>query len=318
MSERADAPVTPSNPPGSQPTERNTRMTRSNRPARIATAGGLALTMVGGAVAGAIWLTPSAEAGERASAALEPATALAGYSVTTSSNQVGVGDSVTLTVATTSTQDLYAYDLDITFDPSVLSYDEGSAASNLTGSTYDAAGVGEVHVVHSKLGSSPATTGDAQLATLSFTALAAGATNLVAAEIVLVDSTTARTTVDDVGTTPVTVRAASTPAPTQAPTATPAPTSLATVSPKVGKAVAGKPVKVKLTVASASGSAATAGRVKILYAGKMVKRAKPVRNGKVVVYLPPKPRGSYRLVTVFIPDHGSGRVRTDVRVAVRG
>lgn len=106
---------------------------------------------------------------------------VAPYVVTASPSAVKIGDTVEVTVDTTGETDLYAYDLDLGFDPSVLRYVEGSASTSISGATYVKAGSpGDLHVVHTKLGTSPATTGQASLVTLKFKAIKDGTTSVSA------------------------------------------------------------------------------------------------------------------------------------------
>ncbi|MET3962747.1 Asp-tRNA(Asn)/Glu-tRNA(Gln) amidotransferase A subunit family amidase [Marmoricola sp. OAE513] len=103
------------------------------------------------------------------------------YTVTVDDNDVKIGDTVEITVATTGATDLYAYDLDLGFDASKLSYVAGSATTDISGATYvDETGSGDLHVVHTKLGTSPATTGQATLVKLKFKAKKDGTATVTA------------------------------------------------------------------------------------------------------------------------------------------
>ncbi len=126
-----------------------------------------------GLVAGALAMSP---------AQAESAT----FAVTTSSPKVGVGQQVTVTVAATSVQDVYAYDLDLDYDESALAYVEGSATTDVSGSTYAEVQDGDLSVLHTKLGTSPAASGDVTLVTATFTALKSGPTSVSVPSLELV------------------------------------------------------------------------------------------------------------------------------------
>lgn len=127
-----------------------------------------------------------------------------GYTVTVSDAEVEIGDEVTVTVAADAASDLYTYALDLGFDPEVLEYD-GATASDAMPYSDIAAGEGSVAVVGSELGSSPATSGATTLATLTFTAIAEGSTDVTASALETVASDLTAATVADVGATTVSV-----------------------------------------------------------------------------------------------------------------
>lgn len=121
-----------------------------------------ALGLVSGALlAGALAMTPAQ--------AEEPS-----FAVTTSDDSVAVGDEVTVTVAARNVQDVFAYELALDFDPAVLSYVADSASTDVTGSTYASVRGGDLVVLHTKLGTSPAAAGSVDLVTATFTARKAG------------------------------------------------------------------------------------------------------------------------------------------------
>ncbi len=150
--------------------------------------------------------------------AASPARAeVATYAVTTSASTVGIGDQVTVTVAADGAQDLYAYRFALAFDPTLFAYVADSATTDVTGPTYATAADGDLTVLHTKLGSSPAASGDVTLVTATFTALKAGTAEFDAPKIEVVGTDNDTTSVDEVAAASVTVDR------TAAPTATVAP-----------------------------------------------------------------------------------------------
>ncbi|MDO9454655.1 amidase family protein [Nocardioides sp.] len=140
-----------------------------------------------------------------------------GYTVTVSDAEVEIGDEVTVTVAADAAADLYAYDLDLGFDPEVLEYDGATTTAAMPYSAVEA-GDGTVSLVGSELGSSPATTGPTTLATLTFTATGQGTTDVTAGNLVSVAADLTSATVAPVGSTPVSVDLLPAPVATTLPT----------------------------------------------------------------------------------------------------
>ena len=96
------------------------------------------------------------------------------FAVTTSDSSVAVGDEVTVTVAASNVQDVFAYELALDFDPALLAYRADSAATDVSGSTYASVRGDDLVVLHTKLGTSPAAEGDVSLVSATFTARKAG------------------------------------------------------------------------------------------------------------------------------------------------
>ncbi|MCD9154469.1 cohesin domain-containing protein [Aeromicrobium duanguangcaii] len=131
--------------------------------------------------------------------AMSPAQAeAASFAVRTSASTVGVGDQVTVTLAARHVQDVYAYELALDYDESVLAYVPGSASTDVTGSTYASVVDGDLTVLHTKLGTSPAANGDVTLVTATFRALKAGSTKLAVPSLELVVTGGGSTSVDEV------------------------------------------------------------------------------------------------------------------------
>jgi hypothetical protein len=141
----------------------------------------------------------------------------------TATSSVTVGDTVDLDLGLLGTTDIYAYDVTLTFDPAVLSYVDGSATGPTGGFDSVEKSTGSITLVHSRLGTSPALSGDLA-ATASFTAVGSGSASIDAATVSLVDETGETTALTDAATASVAVAALPTSTPTPDPTTTPSPT----------------------------------------------------------------------------------------------
>jgi hypothetical protein len=119
------------------------------------------------------------------------------YTVAVSSPELTLGES--------DVQDLYAYDLTIEFDPAVFVYLPNSAASGTSGVTVDYPSPSSVRVVHTKLGTSPAASGEVVLATVTLRAKGTGVTTVDVSSLVSVATDKTTTTVSNVGSAEVTV-----------------------------------------------------------------------------------------------------------------
>jgi hypothetical protein len=170
----------------------------------------------------------------------------------TATPSVSVGDTVALDLGLLGTTDIYAYDVTLTFDPAVLAYVDGSATGPTGGFDSVEKSDGSVTLVHSRLGTSPALSGDLA-ATASFTAVGSGSASIDATAVSLVDETGETTALTDAATASVDVAAIPTPDPTSSPT--PDPTSSPT--PTAGAEPAGNGSTP--TSSQNSGSLATTG-----------------------------------------------------------
>ena len=126
------------------------------------------------------------------------------YAVAVSSAELTLGEPVEVTVTASDLQDLYAYDVTIEFDPAAFVYVPNSAVSGTSGVTVDYPSSGSVRVVHTKLGTSPAASGDVLLATVTLRAKGVGATTVDIPTLVSVSTDTSTTTASDVGSAEVT------------------------------------------------------------------------------------------------------------------
>src|SRR3954453_1645760 len=114
---------------------------------------------------------------------------------TSSQTSYPVGSSVRVDLAVSNVADLYAFQLDLFFDPAILSaqavdeagYFLSNGVSFSPGSIDDAAG--NIRFIADALrGSSPAFDGSTALASLTFAAIGAGTTHVVSANMMLLDS----------------------------------------------------------------------------------------------------------------------------------
>lgn len=131
-----------------------------------------------------------------------------------------IGEPFDLDVTIPATTDVYAYEITIDTDEDALAVVDGSVSGPDGGFDRVEQDADSITIVHSRLGTSPALSGD--LATsLTLTPTAAGDTDLAVASVVLVGSDGSSTTLTDPASTTVSVAAVPTPAPTVAPNPTP-------------------------------------------------------------------------------------------------
>lgn len=149
-----------------------------------------------------------------------PATASAAetsYQVTVSDPSVSVGDTVEITVAADDVDDLYAYSFELGYDPELLAYVDESATTEISGSTTAKVSEGSVELIHTKLGTSPAATGDVELVTATFEALADGSATVTASDLTSVTSESVRSTTPELGSATTVIGKKSGPVPTVVP-----------------------------------------------------------------------------------------------------
>jgi len=131
---------------------------------------------------------------------------------------VAVGDTVTATITATGVTDLYAYDLDLTFDPALLRIDASGATGPQGGFTTATAGNGTATVTHTRLGTSPGLSGaPLTLAVVTFTALGSGTATVALPTARLVSSTQDVTRLTPAASAVVRIAAPSAASPTPAP-----------------------------------------------------------------------------------------------------
>ncbi|MCS5495786.1 cohesin domain-containing protein [Cnuibacter physcomitrellae] len=144
-----------------------------------------------------------------------------------------IGDTIDVSIALPATTDVYAYELQLAYDPALLDYVDGSLAGPAGGFDSATESPTGLTVLHSRLGTSPALSGDLAV-TLELTAVASGTADLDLASVVLVDAAGASTPLTDVATSvvviaapPVTVPDPGAGTPGASATATPTPTTVA-------------------------------------------------------------------------------------------
>jgi hypothetical protein len=203
------------NPQEGRSSMRTTQQQGRRRPGkRTMIAAGLAAAAL---TAGGVALASSASAGSNATPAPH---VLDGFSVTASQSAVKAGDTVTMTIQATAASDLYAYDVTFGYDPAVLQYVASSATTDVSGATYASGSAGSLSVIHTKLGTSPAATGQVTLATLSFKALSVGSTTVQIPTVTEVSTADATTKLTQVASTDLAVTALAAPTATRPATVT--------------------------------------------------------------------------------------------------
>ncbi|MFF2052966.1 cohesin domain-containing protein [Leifsonia sp. NPDC058194] len=155
--------------------------------------------------------------GAAAPATAAPAVATVSVSSPTAAT---AGDTFDVTVTLAGASDVYGYESVLAFDPAVVAYVDGSAVTTAGGFDTVRTGSGTVDLAYTRLGTSPALSGDISY-TLTFTATAAGSTAFTVSSLSLVDAASAVTASTDAATSPVVAVA---PAAVTSPTPTPTPT----------------------------------------------------------------------------------------------
>jgi len=153
-----------------------------------------------------------------------------------------VGDVVDVSVVLTGTADVYAYDLEVGFDDVALDYVADSATSPSGGFDDVQVADGSLSILHTRLGSSPALTGDLTV-DLQFTAVAAGSAAVSIDSVELIGADGSSLVVTPTASAVVAVAAAPVaPQPSASPTAgAPAPSASPTATAPVTGAAAGRP-----------------------------------------------------------------------------
>lgn len=187
------------------------------------------------AVAGAI----AAGLGLAVSAAVPAIAAPAKSSVTVSAPaSVTEGDTFDVTVTLRGTADVYGFDAVVAFDPAVAAYVDGSAVAPAGGFDSVHTGPGTVELASTRLGTSPALSGDIAF-TLRFSAVAAGSTVFSLSTLSLVDAaSTVTASTNDASSPAMTVEPAAVPTPTPTPTPSAAPAAGTDPADPVGSAAA--------------------------------------------------------------------------------
>jgi hypothetical protein len=232
------------------------------------------------------------------------------YTVTVSAPSVSIGDQVTVTVAAASVDDLYAYSLDLGYDPALLEYVGKSAATDISGATFEKVSAGEVAVTHTKLGTSPATTDeDVTLVTAAFKAIGSGPATITARDLTAVDTAVAGASTAVVGSAVVGITKPAVPAPAAA---------LKTKTSLTVKDRSIKPgQKLSTSVKVTAAGAVPAGTLTYTYRGKTVRQRVAVVDGKATVTFRPRVRGRHTLRVRFVPATGFTASTDSVKIRVK-
>lgn len=144
---------------------------------------------------------------------------------------VGTAFDVDLTIPATT--DVYAYEITLDADADSVAYVDDSVTGPDGGFDSVERDGDALTVVHTRLGTSPALSGDLG-ASIGLTPTAPGSVDLAVTSITLVGSDGTSTTLTDPASTTISIAAAATATPTPTPTATPTPGATATADPGAG------------------------------------------------------------------------------------
>lgn len=134
-----------------------------------------------------------------AAPAAHAAPATTGVLTITADATATAGDTVTVAIAADATADLFAYDVVVSYDPALLSYDADSLVTPDGGFAAASADAGAVTLTHTRLGTSPGLTGAQTLATVTFTTLAAGDARIAVTGGTLIGTEGESTPIDTTG-----------------------------------------------------------------------------------------------------------------------
>ncbi|WP_396290402.1 hypothetical protein [Curtobacterium sp. KT1] len=144
---------------------------------------------------------------------------------------VGTAFDVDLTIPATT--DVYAFEITLDADADSVAYVDDSVTGPDGGFDSVEQDGDALTVVHTRLGTSPALSGDLA-ASIGLTPTAAGSVDLAVTSITLVGADGTSTTLTDPASTSISIAAAATATPTPTPTATPTPGATATADPGAG------------------------------------------------------------------------------------
>ncbi|MFP5359989.1 MAG: cohesin domain-containing protein [Actinomycetes bacterium] len=167
-----------------------------------------------------------------------------------------VGDVIDVAVSIPGATDVFAFEVDLDFDPALLDYVDGSATGPDGGFTSASVTGGTLTVTSTRLGTSPSLEGDIDAITAQFTVIAAGDATLDLSSLALVGADSAVVTAEDVDATELTLEAAAeptpepsspSPEPSQEPSATPSEEPSATPEPSSEPTASAEPVDDSLS-----------------------------------------------------------------------
>ena len=245
------------------------------------------------------------------------------YTVSASQPSVSIGDQVTVSVAAASVDDLYAYSVDLGYDPALLQYVGDSAATPISGATYEKAEAGSVEVTHTKLGSSPAASGqDVTLVTATFTAVGSGRATITASDLTSVSTAKDSLRTASVGSAVVGVEAIPV-TPTPAPPAPPAAPATPTVKMSTKTSLSAKDRSIKTgaalrtTVTVKAAGAVPTGTLTYRYRGTTVRQRVNLVGGKATVTFRPTALGRHTLRVTYVPSAGFKASTDTLRIRVK-
>lgn len=281
-------------------------MNSTTRRGAVAVAAGSALALaLGMLVTGGASAEPNAQA----------------YTVTASQPSVTVGDQVSVTVAASSVTDLYAYSVDLGYDPKMLQYVGRSAATAISGATYEKISTGSVEVTHTKVGSSPATSGeDVTLITATFKAVGSGSASVTASDLTSVTTGRTSTSTATVGSTVVGIAAVPTVPGTPVPPITPG-TPAVTVTTKTSLMAKDRSIKpgrkLQTTVRVTARGVTPTGTLTYRYRGKTVRQRVALVDGRASVTFRPTALGRHTLRVTYVPKAGFAASTDTLRIRVK-
>lgn len=133
---------------------------------------------------------------------------------------VTVGETVTATATLVATTDVFAYEVVFSFDETLLAYVPDTATGPDGGFDAVTEGTGTVTVTHTRLGGSPALSGDLVL-TADFESIGDGETTIDIPTITLVDDLSGTTALTDAASAEVILEAVVVPSPSPSPSSSP-------------------------------------------------------------------------------------------------
>ena len=239
------------------------------------------------------------------------------HAVTASASSVAVGDQVQVTVTAGAVDDLYAYSVDLDYDPTLLTYVGDSASTPLSGATYERTSAGSVVVTHTKLGSSPAASGqDVRLVTATFTAVRAGSATVTAGDLTSVTTAGRSTTTPVVGSTVVGVAAAPVTPPAPGTPGTPASASTRTTLTAKDRSIRpGRALRTTVRVKASRGTAT--GTLTFRYRGTTVRERVALVDGRAAVTFRPTALGRHTLRVTYVPSSGFRASTDTLRIRVK-
>ncbi|MCR8658615.1 S-layer homology domain-containing protein [Paenibacillus endoradicis] len=124
------------------------------------------------------------------------------FSLVVSKSTINTNDEFTVTVKGNNIEDLYAYDLQLNYNPALVTFKEGSGTTKLVGFTVPTTVITEnsnnsLIFAHTKTGSIKGDSGSLDLVTFTFTAKANGKASFALKTMKLIDSNLVMTIVDN-------------------------------------------------------------------------------------------------------------------------